>query len=98
MKGLGRQLKRLEQTDPKVGAAAKKYAELVDAMIDHDTVTIETTTAPDALGRQRFSIVWWDESFHMGPQWRGQHFHDRIEPHIARAKAYGKRVVVRAKQ
>lgn len=65
---------------------------------DHNTVTFETDGPKDGLGRYHFAIRWWDDGFHMGPQWRGQHFHDRIEPHIGKAKADGKAVVVRPRR
>lgn len=96
-KSLQTSLEELERTDSGVRKAAEKYAETVDAMIDHNTVTIETTSEPDGLGRQHFSVVWWDGDFHMGPRWRGQHFHDRVTPYAERAKEEGKRVIVRAK-
>jgi hypothetical protein len=95
--GLGRALKRLERTDPKVGAAAKKYAETLDKILDHGTTSIETTTEPDALGRQRFAVVWWDEE---QARWRGQHFFMRLDEFLNQSGnaclvAPAKRVVLR---
>lgn len=83
MKGLQRELEELERADPAVRKAAQKYAEMVDKMIDRNTVTIETTTEPDGLGRQHFSVVWWDENHHQGARWRGQHFFMKVEDYLA---------------
>lgn len=99
-RSLQRELEKLEQTDPAVAKAAEKYREMVDTMLDHGTTTIETTTEPDGMGRQRFSVVWWDEGFHAGPQWRGQHFFMRLDeflnqPGNACLVAPAKRVVLR---
>jgi hypothetical protein len=82
-RGLQRQLEELEQTDPAVGAAAKKYAETVAEITDKTVVTIETTTEPDGMGRQRFSVQWWDEDFYLGPRWRGQVYFCRVDDFLA---------------
>lgn len=96
-RSLQRDLEVMERTVPKVRDAAKKYAETVDAMIDHGTVTIETTTEPDGMGRQRFSVVWWDGSFHLGPRWRGQHYFMRMDEFLKMpgSVAKGRRVIQR---
>lgn len=83
MRGLQRELDELERTDPKVSAAAKKYAETVADITDRTVVTIETQTEPDGLGRQRFSVQWWDDGFHLGPRWRGQVFFMRVDDFLA---------------
>lgn len=72
MSALHKALEDLDRTDPRVGDAAKRYAKAVAEITDRSVVTVTTRTEPDVLGRQRFLVVWWDEGFHLGPQWRGQ--------------------------
>lgn len=48
---------------------------------DKDVVTFVVTSAPDALGRTRFWIKWYDDAHWKKPSWRAQHyFADHTKP------------------
>lgn len=65
---------------------------------DHKTITFETDGQKDGQGRYHFSMRWFDPQFHLGPQWRGQHFHAQLEPYLTKAKADGMACVVRPRR
>ena len=44
---------------------------------------------PDPYGKRFFTMRWWDERFHTGPQWRAQVFRADPKPYIERARAAG---------
>lgn len=83
MSGLQRELDLLERSDPRVAKAAAKYRATVAELTDRAVVNIETVTEPDGLGRQRFTVTWWDEGCHLGPRWRGQVYFMRLDDFLA---------------
>ena len=44
---------------------------------------------PDSLGRESFDLEWFDEKFHLGPQWRVQCFFSILSEHRSRAEELG---------
>jgi len=61
---------------------------------DKQVVTFELYGQPDERGRRHFAIIWWMEGFHLGPQWRAQHFNSNPADYMAEWRAKGRRVVV----
>lgn len=61
---------------------------------DKNVSTIELTSGVDSRGRHHFTVYWWDERFHAGPQWRAQCFHTYYGHHLERIRKSGRRAVV----
>jgi hypothetical protein len=57
--------------------------------VDKNIRTIEILWGPDGLGRYYFFSYWWQENFHLGPQWRGQIFVANTRRTILNALARG---------
>ena len=60
-----------------------------------DTATVYITYygGPDHERRYAFLMEWWDDGFHLGPQWRGQMFRADPLPYIQQQRAHGLRIV-----
>jgi hypothetical protein len=48
---------------------------------DKNEARFEVTSGPDSQGRHHFNVRWWDDHYHLAPQWRAQHFHAELEFH-----------------
>jgi hypothetical protein len=57
---------------------------------DKETVTFEFHGPGDKHGRYFFTMHWWQENFHMGPQWRGQCFTADPREYVNRARVLNK--------
>ncbi len=60
---------------------------------DKKTQTIHYTHGPNRAGQYGFIMQWWDENFHMGPQWRGQVFVADPKYYVDQAKAAGFKIL-----
>lgn len=62
---------------------------LAEIRSDKGVVTLQAHEPMDRQGRVFFTMDWWSENFHEGPQWRAQCFRTDPQTHIDQAHKAG---------